>query len=164
MPATNPTIEQITIPINTHNHGITKPVFKITLNKLPTRIPKKIPMTAPKILMQILSNKNCLRTSLFVPPIALIKPTSLVRSLTATSIIFINPMAAPIKVIIPMAPAAPLTPAKNPMNISANLSLLSITKLSASVGISLLAFRIWVIVSPIAGVSSATLFTITPNE
>ena len=40
------------------------------------------------------------------PPNALIRPTSLVRSVTATNMMFINPMAAPIRVMNPMAPAA----------------------------------------------------------
>ena len=43
-----------------------------------------------------------------MPPIAFINPTSRVLSLTATSIIFIKPIAAPIKVIIPIAAAEPV--------------------------------------------------------
>ena len=162
MPATSPTKVQMAIPIPTHNQGTMKPVFKTILNIFPTSTPKIIPKMAPKILIKILSNKNWRRTSLFFPPRALINPTSLVRSLTATNIIFINPMAAPIKVIKPIAPAAPLMPANKPINISANLSLLSMMKLSDSLGISLRAFLICSMDSPMAGSNSATLLTITP--
>ena len=153
----------MTIPVITQNQGITKPVLNTTLKILPTSTPSKMPNTAPNKLMITLSNKNCLRTSFLFPPIALIKPTSLVLSLTATNIIFIRPIAAPIKVIIPIAPAAPLMPAKKPMNNCANLSLLSMIKLSDSVGINFLAFLICNMASSIAGSNSTTLLTATPN-
>ena len=106
-PAVSPTILQITIPVITQPQGTTKPVDNTIEKMLPTRTPNIIPKMAPSKLIIMDSNKNWLRILFRVPPKALMRPTSLVRSLTATSIMFISPMAAPISVIKPIAPAEP---------------------------------------------------------
>ena len=104
----------------------------------PTKIPITIPAKAPIKLINTLSYKNCDRISFRVAPNAFVNPISFVRSFTATSIIFISPIAAPINVInaIPIVPFS-----KKPRFVKrdcAMLSLLSIKKFSSSVTASFL--------------------------
>ena len=136
-PASSPTILQIIMPANTQPQGMLKPACQKNAKKFPTKTPSKIPKKAPIKLMIMLSNKNCSLISFRFPPNAFIRPTSRVRSLTATSIIFIKPIAAPISVIKPIAAAAPCMLLSKLINCSASLSLLSIVKLSSSVGVCL---------------------------
>ena len=82
-------------------------------------------MIAPNKLIKVDSKRNCDLIDPRLPPSALINPTSLVRSVTATSMMFISPIAAPINVIKPMAPAAAAMVPSRLMNVSAILSLLS---------------------------------------
>ena len=76
--------------------------------------------------------------------------------------IFIRPIAAPIKVINPMAAAEAVMLLKKPINSSANLSLFSTTKLSSSIGSNFLTALKSEIASPLATSISFTLPTIIP--
>lgn len=125
-PAKRPTAEQTTMPINTQSQGTTKLVCRNRPTTFPTITPKMIPKTAPMRLIKMDSNKNWARMLLLFPPIAFINPISRVRSLTATSIIFIKPIAAPIKVIKPIKAAAVVIEPSALLKTSAMVSLLKI--------------------------------------
>ncbi len=125
----------------TQPQGTTKPVFSKRATTFPSKMPKMIPTTAPIKLMRTDSPRNWNRMSRLVPPSAFTSPISLVRSFTATSMIFIRPIAAPINVM----KAMPIVPfSRKPRffsNVSAILSLLSMKKLSASFTSSFLTGR-----------------------
>jgi len=105
-PAINPVTKQIITPAAAHAQGTINPVLKKSAARLPTRIPNTIPKKAPSKLMRMLSHKNCLRIFELLAPMDLAKPISRVRSLTATNIILVKPMAAPNNVIAPITIAA----------------------------------------------------------
>jgi len=110
---------------STQPQGTTKPGLRSSATPLPKIIPAVIPAAAPIRLIKTDSYKNCFCISADVQPSAFARPISLVRSFTATSIIFINPMADPINVIkaIPIVPIS--KKAKLAKKVAATLSLLS---------------------------------------
>ena len=125
-PANNPTTKHTKIPAITQGQGMTNPVFNNTATMFPSKTPEIIPANAPIKLIKMDSNKNCALIDDLVAPKAFDNPISFVRSFTATNIIFINPIAAPIRVIKAM-PMVPFSKKPKFVNkLSAILSLLSI--------------------------------------
>ena len=82
-----------------------------------------IPATAPIKLIKIDSYKNWALIAALVAPNAFASPISFVLSFTATSMMFINPIAAPIRVInaIPIVPFS-----RNPKFVNSDSAMLSL--------------------------------------
>ena len=87
------------------------------------------------------SIRNWFRMVLDVAPMAFRTPISRVRSVTDTNMIFINPMAAPINVMIAMSVAATETNDKLSMSMAERLSLLVISKFAWSLIFNFLIMR-----------------------
>ena len=92
------------------------------------KIPNMMPKIPPNWQIRIASKRNCCLITALLAPIALRIPISVVRSVTDTSMIFINPMAAPNRVIMPMMVAATSTMLIMSLNILDKKSLLTILK------------------------------------
>ena len=82
-----------------------------------------MPVHPPNCVMTIASPKNCELILFFVAPRAFLVPISRVRSVTLTSMIFINAMEAPSKVMIPMIKAPVVTIPRFSIKLRAILSL-----------------------------------------
>ncbi len=94
----------------------------------PMRMPSTMPTRPPAWQIMMASVRNCQSTLLRVAPKAFVIPISRVRSVTETNIMFIRPMAAPSRVIRPMATAASLNLVVSSRIMETKLSLLKSSK------------------------------------
>lgn len=120
----------IITPLIIQNQGIKKPVFRPRLIRFPITIPRRIPKKPPNTHITTLSIKNWFLMVCCVAPMALRTPISRVRSVTLTSIMFINPMAAPSNVMRPMMVAPAVTFCRFSIRSVARLSDLTMSKSS----------------------------------
>jgi hypothetical protein len=95
---------------------------------LPIAMPRKIPNAPPIRQIMTASIKNCFLITEGFAPMAFRIPISRVRSVTETSMMFIKPIEAPIRVIPPMAMPPKTTYFRFSNKVCAIASLLLISK------------------------------------
>src|SRR6185369_15228294 len=124
MPNTMPTAEQNSRPMTAHSSGTRGWKWAHSATTLPSAKPMTTPPTPPALQSSTASIRNWLRMLAIGAPSALRSPISRVRSVTATSMMFMMPMPATMSATMPMMKPAIFTPRLILLNWVIRLALL----------------------------------------
>ena len=150
-----PTAMQRAMARSIHSQGMMKEACMTAAMMLPMRMPATMPIRPPVWPMITDSIRNCALMRFEAAPRALRVPISRVRSRTDTSMMFIRPTAAPVRVTRPMTMAAIVRVRIVELSSSMTASLRVMRKSASSKGASRLTAR-KVISASVAAASGLT--------
>ena len=122
------------MPSPIHPQGMTNGVSMKDAMRFPTSTPRNIPVNPPICPIMMTSTKNWVRMAFGEAPKAFRVPISRVLSETLTNMMFISPMPAPNKVMIPMNEAASVMPWVASFNVETKPLLIAMRKEESSPG------------------------------